>query len=209
MVSVAVGRRDRSRVRSRAEVRAGHQLAVAPQLDRRPAEADRAVLEHICAVRHVESGFDELLDEQNRDALVTKDANDLEELSHHSRREALRHLVDHHQTRLRKDRPSQCHHLLLAAGQRADELMASLTQPGEQLECGRDVDLAAGRVGHEPQRVLHRQVRKQAAALGDVNQAQLGDALRRAPGHVFAREFDMEGTAGPRRSNASTERVIA
>src|SRR2546426_1529363 len=193
-IAVAVGRGHRRRVDGRSEVRARDKLAVRAQLGRRSAETDAAVLEDEGAVRHVQGRFDELLHQQHRDALLAEDTNDVEELPHHCRREALRHLVDHHQAGLGKNRAAQRDHLLLPAGQRADQLAPALAQLREELKGGCDVDVVARRVGHESQRVLDRQIWEQATAVGDVDEPELRDPLRGRAGHVPAAEHHAAAT---------------
>ena len=149
------------------------------------------MLEDIGSISDLQRRLDKLFDEQHRDALFAKDAKDIEQLPDHRRRETLRHLIHHHQSRPRQDCTSHGDHLLFATGESAHRLAAPLAQLWKELKRGRHVDVASGAVGNQAERVFDAQPRKQAAPLRDVDQAQSRDVLRRAAGDVVAFENDM------------------
>ena len=78
-----------------AEIGAGDEAAVPPQVGRRCLVGDGAVLEDVGTVGNLQGGLNELLHEQHGDSLVTEDVDHLEQLLHDGRREALRHLIEH------------------------------------------------------------------------------------------------------------------
>ena len=92
---------------------------------------DPAVHDNGCVVGHAEHGAGELLDHEDRHALLGDLRHDLVELLDDDRRQSHRQLVEDQQRRIGGQATGHGEHLLLAAGQRPGDLGAPLLQPGE------------------------------------------------------------------------------
>src|SRR6516165_4850040 len=105
-------------------------------LEERPGfalEHDPADLHDVSAVGELERRAGVLLHQQHRDAGGLVDlADGLEDGLHEERGEAERRLVEEQHARLRHERAADGEHLLLAAGERAGELVAALLQDREE-----------------------------------------------------------------------------
>src|SRR5689334_13361727 len=121
--------------RSKAEIRLAHPVVV-QQLVPGAAHHDPAILEHVGALRDAQRHGDVLLDEQHGHAAPVEEADGVQHLLHDERREAERGLVEHDQLGRAHQAAADREHLLLAAGERAGELVAAL---GEAREHGEDL----------------------------------------------------------------------
>src|SRR5216683_303758 len=108
---------------SAAQVRA-LQILAAQQLGGGTLEHDLPRRQDVAAVCDRQGHGGVLLDHQHRHARLVNLPDDLEVLLHERRREAHRRLVHEQQARPRHQRATHGDHLLLAAGQRAAQLMA-------------------------------------------------------------------------------------
>jgi len=122
------------------------------------------------------------------DALVAEHVDHLEELLHDGRREALRHLIEHQEARLRQDRASHRDHLLLTTGQRPHSLAAALLEARKDVISSLDVSLRTRRIQRQPERVLNAQAREKSASFWDVREAHASDRFWTRTGDVAAGE---------------------
>ena len=97
------------------------------------AERDRAGLQNIGPVGHLKRHLRILLDEQDGRAGFVQLADDVEDLLDQQWSQTHRRLVQHQQLRLTHHRAAHRQHLLLAAGERAADLLAALLQAREQV----------------------------------------------------------------------------
>ena len=105
-----------------AQVRAAH-LRIVAQGGGLILQDDATGLEHVAVVRDFEREVGVLFDEQDGDAVLAVDLDDLfENRFHEQRRDAERRLVEHEEFRLAHQRAADGEHLLFAAGQRAGDL---------------------------------------------------------------------------------------
>ena len=95
---------------------------------RRSAQGDRAHLQHIGAVGHLQGGAGVLLYQQHRHAEIAQRSDHLQDLAHDQRRQAQRRLVEHQQARLGHEGAANRQHLPLAARERERHLRAALLQ---------------------------------------------------------------------------------
>src|SRR3990170_4320945 len=152
------------------EVRPPH-VRIGCQVGGGVGEDHPAGLEHVTAVRDFERLLGVLLHEQHRRPLGVDLANDAEDLLDEDRGETQRGLVEEENLRPGHQRPTDCQHLLLAAGQRPALLTRPLGEAREEAEDVLDilVDLAARtRVGAHLEVFHDRQPREDPAALGRV-----------------------------------------
>ena len=94
-----------------------------------PLMHDAAVLQHVGAVRDLERHRDVLLDQQDGEAALVEQADGVQHLLHHQRREAERGLVEHDELGRAHQAAADGEHLLLAAGHGAGELVRALGEP--------------------------------------------------------------------------------
>ena len=154
--------------------RVGHVL-------RRALVGDAAVQHDGGPVGHAEGGLGELLDQDDGHAAGGDGCHQLVELAHNDGCQPHGDLVEQQDLGLPGQRPRDGQHLLLAARERAGQLLAALLQPGELL-VGPRLDLGgrdAAAVGPHAQVVAHRQVGEHAAAFGDGDDAGTGQDLGR------------------------------
>src|SRR4051794_41391895 len=104
------------------------EILVLAELGGRAGEDEPPGGQHVAAVCDRERDVRVLLDDEHRDAGLVHLLDDLERTLDEDRREAHRRLVHQQQLRLRHQRPTHRHHLLLAARERASELAAALVQ---------------------------------------------------------------------------------
>ena len=140
---------------------------------------------------------DELLDDQDGDALSRERPDDLEQSLHDLRSEPLRHLVDHQDLRPHDQPAGDGEHLLLATRQGPGELRSAGVQRAEHAVHVVDppVDLRPRDLGHgagEAQRLLDLEVGEDPAALRDVDDPAARDLVRGA-GERLAVETDLAG----------------
>src|SRR5205085_1107495 len=151
--------------RERAEIGARDAL-VAAQLVGGAAEHDATLLEDVPAIGDGERRLRHLLDDQEREAVVTQTRERLEYLGHETRRQPERRLVEQQQPGPRHQRTRDREHLLLAARERAGELVLALAQdrkvPDVPLDVRVDLRVTTA-VGAEPQVVPHALVGKDHA----------------------------------------------
>ena len=174
------GRRRRSRGLGVAEVAVDDLLAAsdAGRTSHLPAHEDHA------GVRHGQRPVHELLREHDGDARPAGLFEALEDRLGDDRGQAERHLVRDDELRRDGERPGQGEHLLLPAREAAGPLRPALAQHRETVDGpvdGRALVLPLLlRDGHA--QVVHDgEAGEDAAALRDVGQAELADAMRRLP----------------------------
>src|SRR6266508_4951453 len=127
---------------------------------------DPAVEHDRCDVGNAEHRACELFHDENRDAGAGEVGDALVELGDDDRGETHRQLVEQEQRGIGSERSGHRQHLLLAAGHRAGELVASLAESRE----ARVGDVLDGRprpagVGRHAQVVANREVREDATTL--------------------------------------------
>ena len=209
--------RARSRRRGRSALAAGRTLAlgwrgpvgpgalqehraqqVGPleQLGGGPLEADLALLHEVGPVGHREGHVHRLLDEDHRGPVVADLPHQRQEALDDHRGQAEGELVDHEQLGAGDERHAQGEHLLLAAGQVAGGLVASLAQDREELDGAGPGGLGALRVVLAPQPagqaqvLVHGEGREDARPAGHLHDAPGGDLVRRGVGDVGPVEDD-------------------
>src|SRR3954452_12095908 len=96
------------------------------------AEHELAELHDVGLIRDLERGLRVLLDQQHGDAGGTQLGDDAENVGDDDRGEAEARLVQHQELGLAHQRAAHRKHLLLAAGERAGELLAPLLEPRKQ-----------------------------------------------------------------------------
>ena len=156
---------------------------VGQHLARRAGGADRACLQQIGAIDHLQHLLHVLLDDQYGQAAGADSLHQFEHHLHHDRREPGRGFIEQKQFRIRHQRAADRAHLLLAARHGAGHLMAALLHARKQIEHERQPLVVAGaRLRHEGAHleiVFHRQARKQPAVLRHVGDAEADDAMLR------------------------------
>src|SRR5665647_3555499 len=156
-------------------------------------QRDAAVRQHIGAARELERDRHVLLHQHAGEALAIEVAYASEHALHDGGRETQRRLVEHHQIRRAHQAASDSEHLLLAAGQRAGELMAALGQGRKQRVDVIEVALARGararQHGAHGQIFGDRQRRENLAAFGDLADAEIADLVARPAGNIQAAEI--------------------
>ena len=181
-------------IRYRAEIGATDQVAVADR-GRRAAADHGAVLQHIGMVGDLQRALDHLLDQQDGGPGLAQALQHLHHLIDDDGRQAERRLVEHQKLGLAHQRLGDRQHLLLAARQDAGQRLRPLGQHGKQL-----VDeivalplhglVETRAVEAELQVGVHVLAAEQAASLGDMQQPEIDDAVRRLAGNVGSREDD-------------------
>ena len=150
-------------------------MPVAPfRLSRRllavPEQHHLAGLQHIAAIGDGKRHGGVLLDHEDGGALLVDGLDDLEHLIDEGRRQAHRRLVHADQARPRHQGPPDGHHLLLAARERAGELLAPLLDAREQavhpLQIIVQILAIAARVGAHLEVLEHGHAREQPPRLG-------------------------------------------
>ena len=143
-----------------------------------PALDDAADLEQVGPMRDLQRLARVLLDHQDGDAHGVDLAHQAENVAHHEGREAERGLVHQQQLRRRDERARDRHHLLLAAAERAGDLVVALPQAREALEHLVDAALDERLVGDceaaDPQVVDDGQRVPQLPAFGHPGHAAAG-----------------------------------
>jgi hypothetical protein len=163
---------------------------VLEQLGRLPREDDSAGLQDVAAVRDRERHVRVLLDYEDRHAGLVHLLDDLEVPLDQDRRETHRRLVHQQQLRPGHQCPAHRHHLLLAARERAGQLLAPLVQQREERVDALEVLLApaALEVAAHLEVLAHAHRREEAPVLGHDRHAAPDPVARRSPGHVLAVE---------------------
>src|SRR5262245_41114368 len=95
---------------------------------------DAAGFQQVRPMRHLQRLAGILLDHQNGDAHAVDLAYQPEDLAYHERGEAERRFVHQQQSRRRNQRACDRNHLLLAAAERASNLVLAFAQAREALE---------------------------------------------------------------------------
>ena len=169
--------------------------------------------------------LDILLDEDHRDPLLPVDAAEhLEDVRDDPRREPERRLVDQEEAGPAHEAARDRHHLLLAPGERAGQLIVALAEAREERlhrgEALRAMRLGRRMVRAEEEVLPHREVGEQPAALEHVREAaghpcvgrQRVDApavdldaarLRGDSPDTLLRTVDFPAPFGPRRATIS------
>ena len=154
------------------------------ELGRGAGELDAADLEQIGAVDDLEHLLHVLLDDQHGQPFGADAPHQLEHLLHDQRRQAGGRLVHQQQLRLRHQRAADGAHLLLAAGERAGQLLAAVLQAREKARrpsssCSAKRRRACGMKAPMRRLSSTRQPRKQPPVLRHVGDALLDHAVRR------------------------------
>src|SRR5882672_5411638 len=146
------------------------------------AHDDAPVLQHIGAARDLEREGDVLLDQEDGEAALVQDADGMQYLLHDQRREAERGLVEHDQLGVAHQAAADGEHLLLAAGERAGELVAALAEArehGEDVLEGAHGPVASAWKERSHLEVLeHAQAGEDLPALRDLADAEVADRMR-------------------------------
>ena len=154
-------------------------------------------------VRHLQRQMRVLLDQEDRRALAVELGHDVENLAHHERSETERRLVHQQEARPRHERPRHRQHLLLAARERAGQLLAPPAQRREALihalDVGQHVGLVAALIGARREVLPDAHLREHQPVLGHQRDARRDDAGRRLADKLAAIERD---GAAPRREHA-------
>jgi hypothetical protein len=142
---------------------------------------DAAVQHDGGPVGDAEGGLGELLDQHDGHARPGDLGHQLVELGDDDRGQAHGDLVEQEDLGLPGQRPRDCQHLLLTAGERARHLAATLLEPGELLvrpgfHLGRADAVAVRR---HAQVVPDDEVREDATALGDGDDAGMSQEVGR------------------------------
>src|SRR3989442_8821200 len=150
-----------------------------------------------------------LLDEQDRHALSVDLGAYAEDGLHEDRGESERRLVEHEKLRMGHEGSTDREHLLLAAGERARELLRALLETGEEVVDPSDVVLDAGaalaRISPHHQVVVHDHSRKEPPALWRLADARTDHFMRLRLGQVAAVEDDLPA-GGVHQARDRTER---
>src|SRR5262245_29974905 len=102
--------------------------ALPGELGRRAFDDDAAAVEDDDVVGHVKDEFCVLLDQHDRQPLGFEPTDGGHDLSHDLRCEPLRRLIHQEHAGVRHERAADREHLLLAARERAGDLLAALAQ---------------------------------------------------------------------------------
>ena len=137
-----------------------------------------------------------------------------EQLGHHGRRQAERELVDHEHLRRHHERHGQREHLLLAAREVARLLVRPLAQNREQVDhpllgLGHGAVVLADHPGAEPEVLVHREGREDAAPARHEREALPGDRLRLLAGDRRAVEPDRAAADLDQPAGALEQRRLA
>ena len=136
-----------------------------------------AHFQHIAARGQLEGRAGVLLHQQHGDALLVDGAHGLEDGTHQERSQAQRRFVQQEQARPGHEGAPDGQHLLLAAGQRARQLLLALEQAREQLEDPLQGPFAAFLVadaeGPQAQVLQHAHGAEHATAFGRLGDAQV------------------------------------
>src|SRR6266545_3118421 len=164
------------------------------ELAARPLERDAADLKHVGPARGAQRELRVLLDDEHGEALLLVQlADDAEELAHDHRGKTQGGLVEEEQPGAGHERPGERQHLLLAAGERPCLLVTPVFKPREVTA---DALVAGGeavspQVGPKPQVVVDGELAEDPVSLGNVRDAEPGDALRRAAADALTAEADL------------------
>src|ERR1019366_2458067 len=152
------------------------------QLGGRPRQGDRARLEDVGASGRVKGDQGVLLDQQDGRALAVDLPDHVEDGVDEDRGQTQGRLVEQQDPRPAHQRPADGHHLLLATGEAAGELAATLGEAGGERVHPREVvpDLGPvpAAVRAHVKVLLNRHPGKEAAALGGMPDTHPGDLLR-------------------------------
>ena len=168
-------------------------------------QRDAACFQHIRPVGHRQRHLGVLLHQQNAGALRVDVLDDVEDFLHQHRRQTHRGFIHQQERGLGHQRAANRQHLLLAARQRAAQLLQALFQAGkaakDAIEAGLDFGFVRAGVSAHFQVFHHRQRRKDLAAFRHLHDAQPHDVLRRRQGEVVAAEAHVarSGAAATRR----------
>ena len=169
-------------------------LAIAGQCRRIHHSVDAAVHHDRHVVGHRGGHPDVLLDDEDRDlALLSDPDQHVLDLLHDHRREPLRRLVHHQQTRVEQQRAGDREHLLLAAGELAAPARASQRKARECVVDALAGPSAAGAARAQAQMLVHRQRCPQPPPLGHVPDPVVCDPARTETGQLVA--FELDGAA--------------
>ena len=154
-----------------------------------PFEGIAAEIQHIATVRQGQRGAGVLLDHEDGDAGGVDLGHLLEHGLDEHRREAGRRLVQQQDAGLGHQGPGHGHHLALAAGHGAHELLAPLAQareePQQLLDARSDLGARAAH-GAELEILDHGHVLEDVLALGHIAQPQPHDLMGPPAGDLLA-----------------------
>src|SRR5437667_9882156 len=166
------------------------------ELGRGAAPHDLALLEDVVSVGDPRQRGHVLVDQQDRLPARLEVDQAAPDLRPDERREPLRRLVEDEQARVRHEGAPDREHLLLAARERAAEDALTLGELGKEVEDLLDrprVGAAAAVRGGRHEVLVHREVRKDLAALRHEADPDLRDAVGRQPVDRPAQETDLAG----------------
>ncbi len=158
-------------------------VVVGAQLGGGPFAADVAMLQDVDPVGDAKRRLRVLLGHQDRRAAALDPLDDVEDLDLQTVGDSHRRFVEQQQRRPAHQRAPDRHHLLLAARQRAHDLLLAFAQDREQaidlLQVGCHRGRIAPKVGAQHQVLQHRQLGEQSTALGAVADALADHRMRR------------------------------
>ncbi|HEU5434174.1 MAG TPA: hypothetical protein VFU81_21060, partial [Thermomicrobiales bacterium] len=160
-----------------------HQLTAARNIFRPAGEAVPSPDQDIDAAGDAQRLADVLLDHQDADAPFRERRDPIERLGRQLRRQAGRWLVEQDETGFHDQRPRDGQHHPLAAAQIAGHHGHALAEPGKFADQFADAVFEQAAVGErmtaDPQILAHRQLRKDAPALGHQRKPAAKDGMRR------------------------------
>src|SRR3984957_17217125 len=180
-----------SRKRSDLEPFLAHGL-VGLQFGRRALEHDAPVAHHVDAMRYPHRDREFLLYQQDGDAAPGDFGDEVADLLHDQRREALGGLVDHDQLRVAHQRAANRQHLLFAAGQHAGRGDGHSGEVGNHFQHVLEPPFAraSGILDAKHQVLPHRQAGEDIAMLRNVAQPEMCDPIAGEPCDAAALELD-------------------
>jgi hypothetical protein len=178
------------------------------------AHGRRRVLQNISAIGEGQRLRDVLLDEHDgQPFLLVEAADDREDLGDDEGREAERGLVEHDEARLTHQAARDREHLLLAARQRSGRLSPPLGEAREErigaLELATRFAARALDDRAHLEVLEHAHVGEDLAALGDLADAELADAMALVAGDVLALEADRAARRALHASDCADQRGLA
>ena len=167
-----------------------HDFGVAQEFGGFPGRDDSALLDHVGVIGDFKGLMDVLFHQHHGHAAFLDAADDAKHVRDDEGRESERGFIHQQQPRFRHQGPADRHHLLLAAGHRARDLIAALLQyrqQGEHLLHRLAMDgPGLAPISAERQVVLHRHVGEETAALGNDGHAVVADLMAGDGCHVHA-----------------------
>ncbi len=183
------------------------------QVVRQALRHDPPLLQHIGAIGDAERLEHVLLDQQNGGAVVAHLGDDVEHVVDDGRRQPERRLVEQHDAWPRHQRPSDRHHLLLAARQLAGRLATLVAQDRKQvvdpLQRLRSRRARRGQIAAEFEVLLDRHLGKEPPPLRHQRDAVAAIGVRLDLGHVGAIEAQCALAAAQQARDGVDQRRLA